>query len=84
MLTFDFINELENFLLNYLFNFSNLEKYVQEQIIRVIVIIYKRFKLDSISKNQINESNQFPNLIKNIVELFKSDNTQLVNNLIKI
>ncbi len=61
-----------------------MEKYVQEQIIRAIVIIYKRFKLDTISKNQINESARFPNLIKNIVELFKSENTQSVNNLIKI
>ena len=85
ILTQDFIIELQNFLLNYILNFPDLEKYVQKQVFLAIAVLFKRSKLDSIfQSNFSNQSSKFPNLVKNVIDLFKNDDTKLVTNLFAI
>ena len=55
-----------------------MEKYVQKQVILTIAVTYKRVKLDALTKINLTESSKYPNLVKNIIESFKTDNTQLV------
>jgi len=85
ILTQDFIIELQNFLLNYILNFPDLEKYVQKQVFLAIAVLFKRSKLDSIFQSNIsNQSSKFLNLVKNVIDLFKNDDTKLVTNLFAI
>jgi hypothetical protein len=46
-----------------------------------IAVLFKRSKLDSIFQSNIsNQSFKFPNLVKNVIELFKNDDVKMVTN----
>ncbi len=84
LLPVNLVAELQNFLLNYVVNSTcqnaSTDKYVQKQILLTLAVFYKRSKLDSI-KTTLQTNTMPANMVKDVIELFKTSNVKLVNHL---
>lgn len=94
LLPANLVAELQNFLLTFVINTSTsgapVDKYVIKQILQTLAVFYKRAKLDSYSvrgssslnHNNNNDPSKSPstNMVKDVIELFKSSDVKLVNN----
>lgn len=86
LLPANLVAELQNFLLSYVVNSAcqshvvSTDKYVQKQILLTLAVFYKRSKLDLIKPvMQTNSSVAMPaNMVKDVIELFKTSNVKLV------
>jgi hypothetical protein len=84
LLSNDLILELQNFLLNYLnysiCNFNNSgDKYIQRHILQTLAVFYKRTKLDSCMNKQSSTNSKETNMVKDVIEMFKSPSVKIVS-----
>ncbi len=84
LLSNELILELQNFLLNYvnysICNFSNSgDKYIQRHILQTLAVFYKRTKLDSCINKQSAFNSKETNMVKDVIEIFKSPSVKIVS-----